>query len=358
MVAWGTAAGGDGGRGRAVGGKATNLALLWLCALAFATGVGAFLAGSPRWQAVVWLHATAGCTLVVLFYWKRRIIWRSVRRHGAGLWLAPSAALLALTLAALVTGLAWASVGLPSFGAYSGMTVHAALGGGVTLLLVLHAASRWPRVRRGDLVGRRALLRSGLLLGAGAALWRSSEAATALLGLSGAGRRFTGSRPAAGAAGNDFPASNWLTDDPEPLNVGRWRLRVGGHVAAPFTLSFADLAPVAALIGVLDCTGGWYAQREWRGVALRDLLAQAGVRPGARSVVVRASTGYWRRYTLAEAERALLATHAGDAPLSHAHGAPLRLAIPGKRGYEWVKWVVAVEVSTAHPLLKWPLPVS
>jgi DMSO/TMAO reductase YedYZ molybdopterin-dependent catalytic subunit len=32
--------------------------------------------------------------------------------------------------------------------------------------------------------------------------------------------------------------------------------------------------------------------------------------------------------------------------LSHAHGAPLRLVAPGRRGFQWVKWIVAVEVLT------------
>jgi DMSO/TMAO reductase YedYZ molybdopterin-dependent catalytic subunit len=91
---------------------------------------------------------------------------------------------------------------------------------------------------------------------------------------------------------------------------------------------------------------------------MSSLLQQAGIKSGARSVVVRASTGYWRRYTLAEAQRAMLATHVGAEALSHEHGAPLRLVVTGKRGYEWVKWVTSIEVSTASPLLKWPLPVS
>jgi DMSO/TMAO reductase YedYZ molybdopterin-dependent catalytic subunit len=44
--------------------------------------------------------------------------------------------------------------------------------------------------------------------------------------------------------------------------------------------------------------------------------------------------------------------------LTHGHGAPLRLIVPGRRGYEWVKWVTEVEVSTAFWWLKWPLPIS
>ncbi|MBC8074729.1 MAG: molybdopterin-dependent oxidoreductase, partial [Chloroflexales bacterium] len=30
--------------------------------------------------------------------------------------------------------------------------------------------------------------------------------------------------------------------------------------------------------------------------------------------------------------------------LSHGHGAPARLVVPGERGFIWVKWLVAIEL--------------
>ena len=40
----------------------------------------------------------------------------------------------------------------------------------------------------------------------------------------------------------------------------------------------------------------------------------------------------------------LLATHVGDAPLAHGHGAPARLVAPDRRGFQWVKWVTQIEL--------------
>lgn len=338
--------------------RSTNLFLLWTALLAALTGVGAMLAGSPAWRPVIWLHAVAGFALALLFYWKRRVIWRSLRRHGVGLWLAPSAALLTVVLATLASGVGWSTVGLPSFGPYSGMTVHTALGGGLLVLLLAHLPGRWPGLVRRDLASRRAFLRSGLLLGGGAVAWRASEAVSTLAGWSGAQRRFTGSRAVPRTAPQDFPESNWLTDDPDPLDLDRWRLRVTGHVQRPIERRLAELTVSAQREATLDCTGGWYAQRRWQGVPLASLLAEAGVRGGARSVVVRSATGYWRRFALEDVRGALLATAVEGESLSHGHGAPLRLVVPGRRGYEWVKWVTEVEVSTAFWWLKWPLPIS
>jgi len=40
----------------------------------------------------------------------------------------------------------------------------------------------------------------------------------------------------------------------------------------------------------------------------------------------------------------LLATGVGDEPLAHEHGAPVRLVAPGRRGFQWVKWVVELQL--------------
>lgn len=40
----------------------------------------------------------------------------------------------------------------------------------------------------------------------------------------------------------------------------------------------------------------------------------------------------------------LLATSVDGERLSHGHGYPLRLVAPGRRGFQWVKWVEEVRL--------------
>ena len=55
-------------------------------------------------------------------------------------------------------------------------------------------------------------------------------------------------------------------------------------------------------------------------------------------------TGYRWSFGLEHARGLLLATRVGGEPLSHGHGAPCRLVAPGRRGFQWVKWVERIEV--------------
>ena len=104
---------------------------------------------------------------------------------------------------------------------------------------------------------------------------------------------------------------------------------------------------------MLDCTSGWYAEREWQGVGVDELLGRAGPTSGGEWVRFRSVTGYKWSVPVEEARECLLATHVDGDPLTHGHGAPLRLVAPGRRGFQWVKWVTSVEVTEQEDLSQW-----
>jgi DMSO/TMAO reductase YedYZ molybdopterin-dependent catalytic subunit len=199
------------------------------------------------------------------------------------------------------------------------------------------------------------LLRRVTLAAGGIVAWQAAERTSEAAGLSGADRRFTGSREVPGT-GADFPRTAWLLDDPASIDVTSWRLLIDGAVLRPRSVRISEFASTVSCPATLDCTGGWYARRDWFGVAVGDVLDQAGVSSGARSVVVSSVTGYSRRFSLTTMRTALLATRVGNDPLSHGHGAPVRLVVPGRRGYDWVKWVTRLEVSRVPAWWNWPLP--
>ncbi|MFL5653629.1 MAG: molybdopterin-dependent oxidoreductase [Ktedonobacteraceae bacterium] len=74
------------------------------------------------------------------------------------------------------------------------------------------------------------------------------------------------------------------------------------------------------------------------------LLDQAALHTNAHSVSFISVTSYRWSLPLEEARTALLATHLDEEPLSREHDYPLRLVVPGRRGFEWVKWITRFEV--------------
>lgn len=305
--------------------------------------------GTPRFgAAVVAAHGAAGLGVALLSRWKSAVVRRGLRRARNG-WGA-SVLLAVLLVVTVVTGVAH-SVGVTrlAFG-LTAMQVHVGAALTALPLAAWHALARPARPRRSDL-SRRALLRTtGLAMGAGAA-WGAMEGASSLTGAPGADRRFTGSHQV--RAGYPLPITQWLFDQVPDVDVEAWQVRVGwpgsARVLRPETFDKGE-----ASRAVLDCTGGWYAEREWSGVRLDRLVGDPGQ---ARSVVVRSVTGYARRFPVTDLDRLWLATRCDGEPLSPGHGAPARLVAPGRRGFWWVKWVVAVELDDAPPWRQPPFPL-
>jgi len=130
-----------------------------------------------------------------------------------------------------------------------------------------------------------------------------------------------------------------------PLPARAYRLAVGGEVGRPLSLSADALDRGDEIVATLDCTGGFASTQRWRGVRIGRLLDDAGVAPAGAHVRVVSVTGYRWSFALADARDLLLATHVSGEPLTHGHGAPCRLVVPGHRGFQWVKWVTRVEVT-------------
>jgi hypothetical protein len=249
---------------------------------------------------------------------------------------------------ALGSGVWWALGGTVYFLDWGLLNWHILLGFALTLLIGLHMLARAKPLRRRDVRGRRQMLRGGLLLGGAIALWPAQQVIERALDTPGAHRRFTGSREVDSYAGNVFPATSWVADAPRPLSLASWRLRIDGAVATPRTLTYdAVVAAGDELVATLDCTGGFYSTQRWRGMRGGRLLAAVRPLPDAAWVSFISVTGYRWTLPLDEARTVLLATHVGGEQLSHDHGAPLRLVAPDHRGFQWVKWVVRVEVRTA-----------
>jgi DMSO/TMAO reductase YedYZ molybdopterin-dependent catalytic subunit len=158
-------------------------------------------------------------------------------------------------------------------------------------------------------------------------------------------RLVTGSKPTASLSANAFPAEIWLLDQVPLLEAEQWRLALGGSLAA--SLSLAELVarhPRREVQAVLDCTSGWWSDQVWSGVGLVDVLRAAGAAPDASEVTVESVTGHRIELPLADLDTAILATHVGGEELSPGHGYPLRLVVPGRRGYQWVKWIKSIDV--------------
>ena len=335
-----------------------NSVLLTLLLVELVTGFFGLVSGSAGDAIFIAIHRIAGFAIVAVLFWKIAIIVSSVRRRRSGPRQYASLTLLTLLAVTLSLGFAWSYAGPFTFAWFSGVSWHIYVGAALAPVAAWHAYTYTKRLPFSFWAERRWFLRAAGIALAGFAFTQTTEAASAFFRPSGSERRFTGSYDAARRYDRRFPVVSWLNDTTPAIDESEWRLAVTGAVERELALGYDDLDRRRAITAVIDCTGGWYSEQDWHGVPLADVLALAGTSPGAASITVTSATGYYRRFSMEEAREYLLATHVGGSPLSRGHGYPVRLVAPGKRGFEWVKWVTSIEVNESPKWLQPPLPLQ
>ena len=325
------------------------MALLVLVPAAVLSGGVTFLVGSGPIAVVVILHAVIGLSVLALVPWKSLVARRGLRRRRSG--RALSLLLAFAVLLALATGLAHSTGLLVSVGGITELQVHVGAALVALVPLAVHVRRRPIRVRRTDF-SRRKLLRFGLLTASAGAGYAVLEGTAAVLSLRGAQRRATGSYELSSGAPDGMPSTSWLFDQIPTADPAGWRVvvHVDGHSRSWSIEQLRAFGHQATV--VLDCTGGWWSRQVWSGARVSALLP-----PGQSGTIEVASvTGYRRRLPLSD--DLLLAVDVGGQPLSAGHGAPVRLVVPGRRGFHWVKWVDHVGVDHRPWWLESPLPLQ
>ena len=160
---------------------------------------------------------------------------------------------------------------------------------------------------------------------------------------------------------------------PTALDAQAWKLAVDGDVAAPLSLSVADLRalPAVTVTVTLECAGngraffapavagiqwrkGAVGTARWTGARLADILAKAGAKPSARFVHLQGADkplgtmpAFVRQVPIEKALHpdTVIAYQMNGQAIPPVHGFPLRAIVPGWEGAYAMKWLTTLHVS-------------
>jgi DMSO/TMAO reductase YedYZ molybdopterin-dependent catalytic subunit len=172
-----------------------------------------------------------------------------------------------------------------------------------------------------------------------------------------------------GAAYPELGTPTFLTANPDfyridvalqvpAVRAQDWSLRIHGMVDNPLELGFDDLLarPLVERTITMTCVsnpvgGDLVSTADFVGVDLRDLLLEAGVRPGAEQIYSTSVDGWYTgtptEVLLEPGRRAMLAIGMNGEALPPEHGFPVRMVTPGLYGYvSATKWLAELEATT------------
>ncbi|HEY4441859.1 MAG TPA: sulfite oxidase-like oxidoreductase [Candidatus Elarobacter sp.] len=140
--------------------------------------------------------------------------------------------------------------------------------------------------------------------------------------------------------------------DVPAIDTATWRLKVFGHVAEPFELTWDELRamPAAEFRGDIHCVTRWSKlDTYWVGARFRDIVARAKPADSAKFVVQHADNDYTTNLPLAAMldDDVLVAYEFDGKPIEPIHGGPVRMLVPKKYFWKSAKWLHGLEFRDA-----------
>ena len=134
------------------------------------------------------------------------------------------------------------------------------------------------------------------------------------------------------------------------ISHAQYHLDVSGLVERPTTFTYDDLVamPATKMVKTFQCVTGWSVPDvAWEGVRLSHILETVGAKKGAVAVSFESYDGAdTESLTIDQAHLpdVIVAYRMLDAPITVAHGGPVRLYVAPMYGYKSIKWLSAIRV--------------
>jgi len=145
-----------------------------------------------------------------------------------------------------------------------------------------------------------------------------------------------------------FPINDYDVDDPG-IDLDAWSLRVSGAVekAGEYKLAQIQALPRVRQNTRHVCVEGWDVIGRFGGARLSDFLRLIGADLAAGFVYMECADDYYSSIDMATAlhPQTLMCYEMYDQPLTREHGAPLRLQIPTRIGYQQAKYLTDLRVT-------------
>ncbi|MFA6184776.1 MAG: molybdopterin-dependent oxidoreductase [Candidatus Shapirobacteria bacterium] len=136
---------------------------------------------------------------------------------------------------------------------------------------------------------------------------------------------------------------------PQNIDIKNYVLNIDGLVDKKLSLTYDQVLNhnQYTKIVTLNCVEGWSAKILWQGVLIKDLLTEAGIKPGSNTVIFYAVDGYSSSLSLdyVTNNNITLAYKINGVVIPPERGFPFQVVAEDKWGYKWVKWVTKIEVS-------------